>query len=213
MLTLLSFNGVEEPGLWVNCYFFTWMGLDLALSSEAILSCFSGLGNGSTYSPAWFLVWSAAYEDTGIISVIADQTHNLNLSASFPNFITSKSCFLSGPSSVLPPRWRLWWPLGISRFLLHNLPQPLQSSIWCIILSMGFSVWSTRCWSVIAGKDWRQEKKGMTSWKKSKTEDDLMDLSVSKLWSWWWTGKPGVLQSMESQSRTRLSDWTELIYV
>ena len=28
--------------------------------------------------------------------------------------------------------------------------------------------------------------------------------------SWWWTGKPGVLQSMGSQSWTRLSDWTEL---
>ena len=26
--------------------------------------------------------------------------------------------------------------------------------------------------------------------------------------SWWWTGKPGVLQSMGSQSWTRLSDWT-----
>ena len=28
--------------------------------------------------------------------------------------------------------------------------------------------------------------------------------------SWWWTGGPGVLQSMGSQSWTRLSDWTEL---
>ena len=28
--------------------------------------------------------------------------------------------------------------------------------------------------------------------------------------SWWWTGRPGVLQPMGSQSRTRLSDWTEL---
>ena len=28
---------------------------------------------------------------------------------------------------------------------------------------------------------------------------------------WWWTGRPGVLQSMGSQSRTWLSDWTELI--
>ena len=26
--------------------------------------------------------------------------------------------------------------------------------------------------------------------------------------SWWWTGRPGVLQSMGSQSRTWLSDWT-----
>ena len=29
--------------------------------------------------------------------------------------------------------------------------------------------------------------------------------------SWWWTGEPGVLQSMGSQSRTQLSDWTELM--
>ena len=29
--------------------------------------------------------------------------------------------------------------------------------------------------------------------------------------SWWWTGRPGVVQSMESQSRTRLSNWTELM--
>ena len=28
--------------------------------------------------------------------------------------------------------------------------------------------------------------------------------------SWWWTGEPGVLQSMGSQSWTQLSDWTEL---
>ena len=26
---------------------------------------------------------------------------------------------------------------------------------------------------------------------------DLMNMSLSKLWSWCWTGKPGVLQSME----------------
>ena len=27
--------------------------------------------------------------------------------------------------------------------------------------------------------------------------------------SWWWTGRPGVLQSLGSQSRTQLSDWTD----
>ena len=38
---------------------------------------------------------------------------------------------------------------------------------------------------------------------------ESMDMSLSKLWSWWWTEKPGVLQSMESQ-RVR-HDWvTEL---
>ena len=28
--------------------------------------------------------------------------------------------------------------------------------------------------------------------------------------SWWWTGRPGMLRIMGSQSRTQLSDWTEL---
>ena len=28
--------------------------------------------------------------------------------------------------------------------------------------------------------------------------------------SWWWTGRPGVLQSMGLQSQTQLSNWTEL---
>ena len=31
--------------------------------------------------------------------------------------------------------------------------------------------------------------------------------------NWWWTGKPGMLQSMESQSHTWLSDWTRLNWI
>ena len=34
---------------------------------------------------------------------------------------------------------------------------------------------------------------------------DSMDVSLSKLWSWWWTGRPGVLRFMGSQ-RVR-HDW------
>ena len=30
--------------------------------------------------------------------------------------------------------------------------------------------------------------------------------------SWWWTGRPGMLRFMGSQSWTRLSNWTELIW-
>ena len=46
--------------------------------------------------------------------------------------------------------------------------------------------------------------------------DDWMASPTRWIWvwegsrSWWWTGKPGVLQSVGSQSRTWLSDWTEL---
>ena len=54
---------------------------------------------------------------------------------------------------------------------------------------------------------WRQEGKGTT-------EDDMVGwhhrLDGHGFGSWWWTGRPGVLQSMGSQSRTRLSNWTEL---
>ena len=51
-----------------------------------------------------------------------------------------------------------------------------------------------------AGKDWRQEEKGMT-------EDEMVgwhrwlnghEFLVSSE-SWWWTGRPGTLQSMGSQ--------------
>ena len=53
-----------------------------------------------------------------------------------------------------------------------------------------------------AGKDWRQGEKGTT-------EDEMvgwhhrLDGHESSVWassgSWWWTGRPGVLQSMGSQ--------------
>ena len=56
-----------------------------------------------------------------------------------------------------------------------------------------------------AGKDWRQEEKG--------TREDEMVGCPPTWWtwvwvssrSWWWTGKPDVLQSMASQSVTH--DW------
>ena len=44
--------------------------------------------------------------------------------------------------------------------------------------------------------------------------DGITDSMDMRVWvnsrSWWWTGRPGVLQSMGLQSRTQLSDWTEL---
>ena len=57
-----------------------------------------------------------------------------------------------------------------------------------------------------AGKDWRWEEKGMT-------EDELVGWHQLTQWTWvwvnsgnwWWTGRPGVLQSMGSQ-RVR-HDW------
>ena len=65
-----------------------------------------------------------------------------------------------------------------------------------------------------AGKDWRQEEKGMT-------EDEMVEWHHRLKWIWvwvnsegkWWTGRPGVLQSMGLQRvghnlATELN-WTE----
>ena len=61
-----------------------------------------------------------------------------------------------------------------------------------------------------AGKDWRQEKKGTIrgwgGWMASPTRWTWVWASFG---SWWWTGKPGMLQSMGLQ-RTGL-DWLNWI--
>ena len=62
-----------------------------------------------------------------------------------------------------------------------------------------------------AGKDWRQEQREPQRVRWLDGITNLMAMSLSKLGSWWCTGKPGMLQSMGSKKiRTWLSDWTEL---
>ena len=63
-----------------------------------------------------------------------------------------------------------------------------------------------------AGKDWRQEVKG--------TWDGWMASPTRWTWvwacsgSWWWTGKPGVLQSRgrKNSDTAELLNWAELLY-
>ena len=50
-----------------------------------------------------------------------------------------------------------------------------------------------------AGKDWRREEKGTTENEMAGCITDSTDMSLSKLRSWRWTGKPGMVQSMVSQ--------------
>ena len=59
-----------------------------------------------------------------------------------------------------------------------------------------------------AEKHWRQEEKGTTGW------DGWMASLTQRTWVWadsgrsWRIGKPGMLQSLGSQSWTGLNDWT-----
>ena len=65
-----------------------------------------------------------------------------------------------------------------------------------------------------AGKDWRQEEKGMT-------EDEMGWMASLTQWTWvwtssgrWWrTGKSGVLQFIGSQRVRYDSNWTTYVYI
>ena len=56
-----------------------------------------------------------------------------------------------------------------------------------------------------AGGEW--DDRGWDGWMVSPTRWTWVWVNSG---SWWWTGRPGVLWFIGSQSRTRLSDWTVL---
>ena len=63
--------------------------------------------------------------------------------------------------------------------------------------------------TLILGKAGRKgDDRGWDGWMASLTQWTWVWVNSR---SWWWTGKPSVLHSMELQSRTRLRDWTELL--
>ena len=62
------------------------------------------------------------------------------------------------------------------------------------------------CWEgLVAGGE--GDDRGWDGWMTSSTQWTWVWVNSR---NWWWTVRPGLLQFMGSQSRTRLSDWTEL---
>ena len=65
-------------------------------------------------------------------------------------------------------------------------------------------------------KDWRQEEKGKTEWYGWMASPSRWTWAWVRFESWWWIGKPGMLQSMALQrdghhwnDRTELNKWEQ----
>jgi len=78
-----------------------------------------------------------------------------------------------------------------------------EAPIWCKELPH----WKRpRCWErlKVGGEG---DDRGRDGWMASLAQWTWVWVNSG---SWWWTGRPGVLQSVGSQSQTRLSNWNEL---
>ena len=76
-------------------------------------------------------------------------------------------------------------------------------AIWCEELTHWKRPWS---WERLRAGG-KGDDRGWDGWMASPTRWTWVWVNSA---CWWWTGRPGVLRFMGSQSRTRLSDWTEL---
>ena len=98
--------------------------------------------------------------------------------------------------SVLNVRWKDWcWSWNANTL-----------AIWCEELTHWKRPWY---WERLrAGGE--GDNRGWDGWMASSTQWTWVWVNSG---SWWWTGRPGMLQFLGSQCQTRLSNWTELNYI
>ena len=77
-----------------------------------------------------------------------------------------------------------------------------EKATWCLELTHLKRPW---CWERL--KAGEGDDRGWDGWMASLSQWTWVWVDSG---SWWWTGRPGVLWFIRSQSQTRLSNWTEL---
>ena len=118
------------------------------------------------------------------------------------------------------PKNRCFWTVVLEKTL--DSPLDCKDQSWIFIGRTDAEAETPRLWlpdekywliwkDPDAGKDWRREEKGTT-------EDEMVGWHhwlTGWVWvsseSWWWTGRPGVLQSMGPQRVGH--DWAELKHI
>ena len=190
---------------------------------------FGGLQNhcgmwGQPWNQNTLALWKKTYDQPSNILKSRDITLSTNV-----NLVKSSHVWmweLDHKQSWAPKNWCFWTVV-----LEKTLESPLDSKETQPVNPKGNQSWifitrtdaeaeapilwppDAKNWLIWkdpdAGKDWGQEEKGTTEDETVGGITDLMDMSLSSSKCWWWTGKPGVLQSTGSQ-RLR-HDWaTEL---
>ena len=108
-----------------------------------------------------------------------------------------------------------WTARRSNQFILKEISPGVHWKDWC--WSWNSSTLATSCEELTHWKrPWCWEGLGAGGEGDDRGWDGWMALLTRWAWvwvdsrSWWWTGRPGMLQFMGSQSQTRLSDWTEL---
>ena len=93
-----------------------------------------------------------------------------------------------------------------SEYSLEGLMLKLKFQYFGHLMQRADSFEKTWCWEGL-GAGGEGDERGWDGWMASLTRWTWVWVNSG---SWWWTGRPGVLRFMGSQSWTRLSDWPEL---
>ena len=103
----------------------------------------------------------------------------------------------------------LYSPLLFAEYLLEGLMLKMKLQYFDHLMRRTDSLEKTLMLGGI-GAGGEGDNRGWDGWMASPTRWTWVWVNPRR---WWWTGRPGVLQFMGSQSWTRLSDWTELKWI
>ena len=138
-------------------------------------------------------------------------------SGSFPTswlFISDGQVIVASASaSVLPMNIQGWFPLGLTALI--SLQSKRLSRAFSNTTVQKHQFFSTKA-LMLGGIEGRRRR----GWQRMRRLDgitDSMDVNLSELQSWWWTGRPDVLQFMGLQ-RLRHNwvtelNWTDIAYL
>ena len=123
--------------------------------------------------------------------------------------LTVQEGSLSSMSSLefIVCRFYCWWPLWLAWCVSHcSFDLHFSNNDFGDLMQRVDSFEKTLMLGKIEGRR-RRDDRGWDGWMAPLTQRTWVWVDSG---SWWWTGRPGVLWFMGSQSRTWLSNWTEL---